>query len=809
MSTNPTPSTTWRAELTAWLKENERTMPEDLRQLHQEFLRRFPREHLREMTLEEYALGHPKSRDSFCYWLEWQTEALGSVRGGTSAKWGVWWSQAENGWRANAFLGDAETAMHTIRSVLADMLDASAAGRFEELDRIGDRLGTNRNLLRSKPLFLYFPDAFLPIANPERIALFLRYFGLTPVKGMHAANRQLLAHLRSLPEFDGFDTVQLMYFLHHLYFGDLLRPTFGNEAFRERLRQFVEFASAEEYRTEERIYKEQALDALGAVLSGKKLDEPDLANRLADAWRQLTGQLNNLTSWQARDDFGKYLQTPEGLDNIGPMLHDLFNDQVELASRIDAFKAKMNDEYDKTLPVQGKRQKRISLGIISALMAGRDPSRYMIYRSTAVDHACDDWGIAKPSGSDGSKYVAVLQMAEALRAELNKAFPSEADHVDVHTLLWFNHRFEEEYKSRVSLTIVKPIKRELIPDTPQPLLSLWQMAERTRNLIAYGPPGTGKTYLANHFTAYYLLWHNVSPETANDYWQAVLENDLTTLGTLRSEIAEQREFVTFHQSYAYEEFVEGLRPVTANDESGRLAFQVVPGVFRRICQAAEAAWRDEGKAAARFVLVIDEINRANIAKVFGELITLIEDDKRLGASSELTATLPYSGESFGVPPNLLILGTMNTADRSIALLDLALRRRFTFIEQMPEPDRLGAVEDIPLDRLLQRLNSRLCRLIDRDHQIGHSYFMNVRTLEELHFVWYHRIVPLLQEYFYNDGERLRELLGSEFVGTAQDGTNDDSGWGEGDTYNGELAEIRQLSVDVFGLAVKALLGQPQ
>ncbi len=172
----------------------------------------------------------------------------------------------------------------------------------------------------------------------------------------------------------------------------------------------------------------------------------------------------------------------------------------------------------------------------------------------------------------------------------------------------------------------------------------------------------------------------------------------------------------------------------------------------------------------------------------------------------MTATLPYSGESFGVPPNLLILGTMNTADRSIALLDLALRRRFTFIELMPEPDRLGAVEDIPLDRLLQRLNSRLCRLIDRDHQIGHSYFMNVRTLEELHFVWYHRIVPLLQEYFYNDGERLRELLGSEFVGTAQDGANDDSGWEVGDTYNGELAEIRQLSVGEFGLALKTFVG---
>ncbi|MDI9549134.1 MAG: hypothetical protein QM346_16195, partial [Chloroflexota bacterium] len=544
MSTNPTPSTTWRAELTAWLKENKRTMPEDLRQLHQEFLRRFPREHLREMTLEEYALGHPKSRDSFCYWLEWQTEALGSVRGGSSAKWGVWWSRSDNDWRANAFFGDAETAISTIRSVLSEMLDAVAAGRFDELDRIGDKLGTNRNSLRSKTLFLYFPDEFLPIASPERIALFMHHFGLPPVKGMHAANRQLLAYLRSLHEFDGFDTVQMMFFLHHLYFQDLIEPSFGNATFRERLRQFVEFAKSLHYLNEERAYKEQVLDALGTALADEQMSTPDLAARLQSAWQGVAKGLDNLTHWSARDDFGKYLQTTEGKANIAALLRGLLDKRIDLARRVDDFKAKMDAEYAATLSRPGARRKRMPLSIISALLMGHDPDLYMIYRADAVNKACDDWGIARPSGSDGSAYADLMRIAEKLRAELDKAFPNEADYVDVHTLVWFNYTSEPE----------APRIETRTPETPAQLAEPWDMAERTRNLIAYGPPGTGKTYLANHFAVYYLLWHNVSPETANDYWQAVLENDLTTLGTLRSEIAEQREFVTFHQSYAYEEF---------------------------------------------------------------------------------------------------------------------------------------------------------------------------------------------------------------------------------------------------------------
>ena len=261
------------------------------------------------------------------------------------------------------------------------------------------------------------------------------------------------------------------------------------------------------------------------------------------------------------------------------------------------------------------------------------------------------------------------------------------------------------------------------------------------NVILYGPPGTGKTYATAH-RCVAICDGETKPATEHTRSRY---KELVNSGRV--------EFITFHESYGYEEFVEGLRPQTGSDAGFRL--EPSKGVLKRIAERARASEEPH-------VLVIDEINRANVSKVMGELITLLEEDKRAGAPNEVSVTLPHSPEPFTLPANLHILGTMNTADRSIALLDTALRRRFQFEELSPDPDLLedaGEATGVDLPGVLGAMNERLEWLLDRDHLIGHAWFMTARTKADVDDAMRRKIIPLLAEYFYEDWAKVRAVLG--------------------------------------------------
>ena len=262
------------------------------------------------------------------------------------------------------------------------------------------------------------------------------------------------------------------------------------------------------------------------------------------------------------------------------------------------------------------------------------------------------------------------------------------------------------------------------------------------NQILYGVPGTGKTYSTTSYAV--AICNNKKLNELGNYSDTKREYDkLKANGRIA--------FTTFHQSYGYEDFIEGIKPTVMN---GNISYEIAGGVFKKFCERAKLSPQDN------FVFIIDEINRGNISKIFGELITLIEDDKR----EELSVILPCSQEEFTVPRNVYIIGTMNTADRSIALLDTALRRRFHFIEMMPRPELLSDnIDGVNLQKLLTTLNTRIENLYDRDHLIGHAYFIKCKTIHNVMTVFTNKIIPLLQEYFYDDYERIQKVLGDRIV----------------------------------------------
>ena len=291
------------------------------------------------------------------------------------------------------------------------------------------------------------------------------------------------------------------------------------------------------------------------------------------------------------------------------------------------------------------------------------------------------------------------------------------------------------------------------------------------NQIFFGPPGTGKTFHTIN-EAIKIADPEFYEIHKNDRHQLKARFKLLSLNN-NNESVGQIGFTTFHQSFSYEDFIEGIKPNKPREGDALLKYEIQEGVFKKICRLAEYSLNVNALVPKNFVLIIDEINRGNVSSVFGELITLIEKDKRAGADEELNVTLPYSKETFSIPENVYIIGTMNTADRSIEALDTALRRRFSFREMPPNHNLIGTVGslkstngklgDIDVTKVLETINNRIEKLIDKDHKIGHSYFLNISSKQDLKDTFRDKVIPLLEEYFFGDFGKISLVLGSSFI----------------------------------------------
>lgn len=644
----------------------------------------------------------------------------------------------------------------------------------------------------------------------------------------------------------------------------------------------------------------------------------------------------------------------------------LFDESVPLNERVEEFIASTNDLFN---TIKAKENDRIyhDERTISVFLTYRFPEKYVFYKDSYYAKYCHYIGIKTKKA--GKKFSHYLELIDDL---VENYIKKDNELINMYRSLLTDDCFEDKNLKLLAQDILfrtldGNVSKEEPIDEENEIKSMDgenKMSKSPLNLILYGPPGTGKTYNTINKAL------EIITETENDELELRLiieeKEEKIKISGLKEIIKEnspskkerkilqeafkffkekgQIEFITFHQSYSYEDFVEGIKPLKPEDDDKFVLYDIKDGSFKELCLKAKGAaeikkeykfdidktniWKmslgdtlanenfvfdycvkndvilmgygaaldyssypkerknfsskmienyddldkkdyditaiysfinkvkigdlviiskgnfkiagiakvigeytyikdekmddyvqsrkvewlyisEDGipyntllnkrfsqmtiynlksntkiqelqdflskevahdqKKAKNYVLIIDEINRGNVASIFGELITLIEKDKRIGNTHPITAKLTYSNEEFGVPSNLHIIGTMNTADRSVEALDAALRRRFQFEEMMPEPELFDEDEwkwnSFDIKKLLKTINKRLEVLLDRDHQIGHSYFMvpeNERTEKKLQEIFKYNIIPQLREYFFGDPEKIRLVLGNDF-----------------------------------------------
>lgn len=663
-------------------------------------VKEFPLETWPKLSLQEYALGpasHPNPKHSFCRLMEYGTNTIGSIRGGSAAKHIVYQHRTGE-WRVvpSALRGlRVHEAWLEVRAEFVAAFDAAAAGRYDHIDEL-ESLSYGQ-ALTTKALAVYFPDAFLPIFSAAHVRHFTELLGGRPhqyATGVRTwrANRELLELVRKVPEFEGWRPHEVMEYLY----------TFHDPRPKDRV-----------------IWK---------IAPGER----------ASLWNDCLMNRRIRIGWDEVGSLGQYESDQELREVLNQYWPGSAGANLRLARQMLAFR---------------------DLEPGDLIVANRGKSEVLAV-GTIADGYSYDWDAEEHRHTVGVDWdLSYAQVFDSPRHAWQQTLAK------VPATLWREIRnrrranLAELAEPEAELPTEAEAQEETAAELPDAVREVRDLLDHKGQVVLQGPPGTGKTRLALS-VALALAGRgdliDASPEER--------ASELAELSHVPPMKHKQEEdgigpdaarltMVTFHPSYGYEDFVEGFKPNLAEAGAG-LNLKLADGLFRRVCATAE---RNPDET---FLIVVDEINRGDLPRILGELITLLELDKR----GSVSITLPTSGRQQTVPRNVRMIGTMNSADRSVGHIDAAIRRRFAFFDVPPDLDALdGDVEGLGLADFLEGLNAKLDACFGPDHLLGHAYLLvgdrPLATAEQLSHAFYHEIVPLVTDYCLGQPELLRNVLG--------------------------------------------------
>ena len=800
---------------------------EEAEQLRAKMLQRFPIEHWPEMTKDEYALGTDNFKDSFCYWMEYGTTPLGSIKGGASSKMIVYKGK-DGSWRFNSRFDNVDDAWADLRDSFVTALEFAQAGKWKEIDDIEGI--QNGPALCAKTMHLYFKNEVLPVYSRQHLRHFLRALERPEADDktydVIRLNRALLEELRKHSELHDWEPVE---FYQLLYQWSDPRET----------NQIVKIAPGRDGELWDDCrdggYICVGWDEVGDLRDFEDTSElrDAFAEQYAERYKQHEGTLTKKSKelWLLRNlEPGDKVLANRGMSHVlavGEVVEPGYQYRPERSKYMHTVNVNWDTSVERDIDKQSNwfsaTVQKLSPSKFNSIMQtdGKPPSIVVDPVHREISEALEHKGqviLYGPPGT-GKTYQArrfavwwLLKRMGREDADLvlgdDDAFQraeNELTNVQIRQKTWWvvanpkewaweqlfddgsvDYRYGRLAKNydllqKGNLVVgyqSTPDKKVVALARVREVLHKDDDGKKKFTLEPVAQVSNGLTYeelskdpilsqsepfrFNNQGTLFALT------DTESDHLISILmERDEQLSATLsKSDSMGPLTIMTFHASYAYEDFIEGFKPTQSGSDS--LSLTMEDGIFKRVCREAGA------NPNQPYLILIDEINRANVAKVFGELITLLEKDKR-----GLQIALPQSKQTFTIPRNVFVLGTMNTADRSIKMLDAALRRRFAFIETMPDYTLLSGekVGNLGLEDFLIELNRRVAEYEGREKQIGHAYLLNdgdpITEADEFARCFRQDILPLLQEYCYDEYGMLAKFIGKGIVNGDTQSLNED------------------------------------